>query len=838
MITGFAGLGKTALSRLIEERLLATGWSVIRVTATLAGRTVPYSALAGVVDAEPDSPLDGAGAEGPPTPDRIAAVLQRHADTGHAALVVDDAQWLDAGSASLLYTLVDRADVRVLATVRSGEPGADEWEALADDGRLHRIELNPADSGLIASIIERVLGGPPAPALVDELVDRSAGNLLFLRELLLAAVESGAIESNGRRWQLVGALPTSDDGLGRTIARRIRSLDTEASAALAAIAIVEPVPFDLIVHLPLADELAGLERRGFVVTESTGTVRISHPLLGEGARAALTGSEFRQRLDEATQDVLSKLDAHDSDLALRLVAQRVAHELFVPIDWLRSAAGRAFALLDHELAVSLGRRALEVDPTDVESNLVVGAGLSAQFLTAEAEPHLRAALERARTDSQRARSAGRLGLHLGTRLGKRAEAIEIMRAELDAITDPGWRQFLVADIGKIELLAGRGNGGGEPSTATGADDDPLAVLNLAIMTALVSSLAGDVATADAQVARGLPLTPMHTAALPNGRDLLRLAAFVARLVAGEPTAAEALARAELDACGSGRDEPVGMWRSMLATAALATGHPTLAEDQAQLALPLVAARDFVGGLHPSTQALRAVALAQLGRLAEARSQIDEIDDVWVDDPRTSASVEQAHAWASALERGERVGPRLAAAAEVVASAGMTSAALPIAHDAVRLGEADAVVELLESLAGTAPQTVAVLFHQHALAASCGDADGLRDVAAEFDRRSMPIFAAEARLQSAASTDDPARVRWLTSEARAQMRAAGLERSPFVNLDQAADATVELTDRQLQVARLAAARLRSKEIAFAAGSVGSHGRQHARAGVPGDRCVVA
>ncbi len=720
VITGFAGLGKTALSRLIEERLLATGWSVIRVTATLSGRTVPYSALAGVVDTESDSPLDGAGAEGPPTPDRIAAVLQRHADTGHAALVVDDAQWLDAGSASLLYTLVDRADVRVLATVRSGEPGADEWEALADDGRLHRIELNPAGSGLIASIVERVLGGSPAPALVDELVDRSAGNLLFLRELLLAAVESGAIESNGRRWQLVGALPTGDDGLGRTIARRIRSLDASASAALAAIAIVEPVPFDLVVHLPLADELAGLERRGFVVTEVDGTVRIAHPLLGEGARSALTGSEFRQRLDDATQDVLAKLDAHDSDLALRLVAQRVAYELFVPIDWLRSAAGRAFALLDHELAVSLGRRALDVDASDVESNLVVGAGLSAQFLTAEAEPHLRAALEQARTDSQRARSAGRLGLHLGTRLGKRTEALELMRAELDEITDPAWRQFLAADIGKIELLAGRGNGrNSDPATSSAAtepDDDPLALLNQAIMTALVSSLAGDVETTHAHVTLGLPLTPMHTGALPNGRDLLRLAEFVALLVAGEVATAEALADMELDACASGRDEPVGLWRSMLATAALTSGQPARAEEQAELALPLVAARDFVGGLFPSTQALRAVALAQLGRFADARAQLTEIDDMWSDDPRTGASVVQAEAWIAALDRGESVGARLASAASTVASVGMISAALPIAHDAVRLGEAAEVVDLLASLAARAPQTVAALFHRHALVA--------------------------------------------------------------------------------------------------------------------------
>ncbi len=77
---------------------------------------------------------------------------------------------------------------------------------------------------------------------------------------------------------------------------------------------------------------------------------------------------------------------------------------------------------------------------------------------------------------------------------------------------------------------------------------------------------------------------------------------------------------------------------------------------------------------------------------------------------------------------------------------------------------------------------------------------------------MPVLAAEARVQVAAVTDDPARVRWLTAEARQQMRAAGLDRSPFLDLGEVSDGPAALTDRQLQVARMAAARLRSKEIA--------------------------
>jgi DNA-binding NarL/FixJ family response regulator len=538
---------------------------------------------------------------------------------------------------------------------------------------------------------------------------------------------------------------------------------------------------------------------------------MAHPLLGEAARASLSPSEFRRCLDDVTEAVLAKLDAYDTDLALRLVAQRCAFELFVPIDWLRSAAGRAFALLDHELAVTLGRRALDAEPLDVEANLVVGAGLSAQFLTADAEPHLRSALDHARTDSQRARSAGRLGLHLGTRLGRRDAALELMRQQLALLTEPTWRQFLGADIGKIELLAGQA----AASPAGSAGDDPLAVLNHAIMGALVSSLAGDVAATRTHVERGLPLTAHHIGALPNGRDLLRLGEFVALLVEGDVVAAQALASLELEACRTGRDEPVGLWRSMSATAALTSGDPARAEREAHSALPLVAVRDFVGGLHPTTQALRAVALAQLGRFTDAATQIADIDDLWADDPRTDATVRQAQAWCTALERGQPVGAVLARAAADVAAAGMASVALPIAYDAVRLDEPETVVELLGSLDAAAPATIAALFHRHARAAATNDLVDLAAVADDFQARAMPVLAAEVKARMAAITTDQARARWLMAEAQELMRSAGLTTSPFVELA-APDDTTRLTTRQLEVARMAARRFRSKEIAAALG----------------------
>ncbi|MFP5487381.1 MAG: hypothetical protein ACLGHQ_03640, partial [Acidimicrobiia bacterium] len=634
VLSGTAGIGKTGLATLVARRRRTEGGVVVWVTAGHAGRDLPLSAFAAF-----------AGPSDAGTPTAIADAVRTALGPTDARpiLVVDDAQWLDAGSLALTRQLI--ADgIAVLATVRTGEPGADDWLALVDDGVAVGIDLSGADRALCDEIVRGVLGGPVAPDLIDRLHARSLGNLLFLRELLLAALDGGAIERVGKRWEIRRDLPDDVDLTG-ALTRRLRSLDDGARAALAAIAVLEPIPDDLFGHLPDTEHVPELERRGFVETAVGGTLGVVHPLIGAAARASLPTSQARRELDRVTDVVLGKLDEHGSDLALRLVAARCEHGLFVPAPWAAAAAGRAFALLDHELAARLGRIALAADHDDPEAHLAVGAALSALFRTEEAEPHLRAALTHARSDAQLARAAGRLGLHLGIRTARPDEALAVMRSVHDRIQDPDWGAFLAADIGKIELMSGRGEMSGT-TTSPSAGTEPVAQLNQAIMGALVHAAAGDVGEADRQVALGLALAPDHVVTLPNARDLLRLAAFITRLVAGDVVGAEELAAEELAACRTGRDEPEGMWLAMLATGALATGRPELALERATTAIPLVAARVFVGGLHPSTIALRAVALAQLGRAGEAEHDLDSIPPAWHADPRTSATMLHARAWLS------------------------------------------------------------------------------------------------------------------------------------------------------------------------------------------------
>ncbi|MGB0112272.1 MAG: LuxR C-terminal-related transcriptional regulator, partial [Ilumatobacteraceae bacterium] len=160
---------------------------------------------------------------------------------------------------------------------------------------------------------------------------------------------------------------------------------------------------------------------------------------------------------------------------------------------------------------------------------------------------------------------------------------------------------------------------------------------------------------------------------------------------------------------------------------------------------------------------------------------------------------------------------LASAAAAVAAGGMLSPALAIAHDAIRLGHPDAVVDLLSEFATQAPGTLAARFRDHAVAAVSGDDRSLIVIARDFEHRGMGALGAEIRLGLARSlqTSDPARSRWLVAEATAGFHDAGVEPSPLLDPERTITSGSQrpaLTARQLDIARLAGRRLRSKEIA--------------------------
>ena len=135
VISGPAGVGKSRLARealsAIERDGAVVGW----VQATRSAATVPLGAFASVLPADVRS-------------DDLFELMQRSIralrDRAHGrafVLGVDDAQWLDPTSATLVLQLTTTTAGLVLVTVRADEAPPDAIVSLWKDAGALRLEL-------------------------------------------------------------------------------------------------------------------------------------------------------------------------------------------------------------------------------------------------------------------------------------------------------------------------------------------------------------------------------------------------------------------------------------------------------------------------------------------------------------------------------------------------------------------------------------------------------------------------------------------------------------------------------------------------------------------------
>jgi DNA-binding CsgD family transcriptional regulator/tetratricopeptide (TPR) repeat protein len=152
-------------------------------------------------------PPDGGGEQAVPlVPTRLfellLGMLHRLAERGPVLLVVEDLHWADQSTRDLLGFLVRnlRGGVALVLTYRSDElhrrhPLRPFLAELDRSGRAERLELGRLDRRELAELLERILDGPVATALVGEILARSEGNPFFAEELMAAHLEGSRLPS-------------------------------------------------------------------------------------------------------------------------------------------------------------------------------------------------------------------------------------------------------------------------------------------------------------------------------------------------------------------------------------------------------------------------------------------------------------------------------------------------------------------------------------------------------------------------------------------------------------------------------------------------------------------
>src|SRR3954464_12169360 len=268
VISGPAGVGKTTLAVTGVELAQQQGMSIARATATRASRGLPFGALASMLPPDPGADQLSREDHGDLLRRYCRAVVD--AAKGRPLLVfVDDAHLLDDGSATLLHQLALSRAATVLATVRSGERAPDAVVALWKDALADRIEVGVLDAVAIEELLVLVLGGPVDEASVRQLSDRCRGNPMFLRELVIGALDAGALFEEGGLWRLDGNL-RPPARLVELVALRLGDLTDQERTVLELLTVGEPLEQAELVQLADSASVDALEHNGLITSRADG----------------------------------------------------------------------------------------------------------------------------------------------------------------------------------------------------------------------------------------------------------------------------------------------------------------------------------------------------------------------------------------------------------------------------------------------------------------------------------------------------------------------------------------------------------------------------------------
>jgi adenylate cyclase len=267
-----------------------------------------------------------------------AALLDR---PNPAVYLIDDAQWLDAVSESMLADFVSaapRTHALVLITYRPEYRGA-----LTELSGFTEISLAPLDHSETATLATALLGQDPSiAALSQRVAERSAGNPFFTEEIVRDLAERGILEGDRGAYVCPGggdvAVPAT---VQATIAARIDRLDSDAKHTLNAASVIGSRFDEELLATMLGDvTMAALVDAELVEPVSPSEFAFRHPLI----RAVTYESQLKSSRAQLHRQVATTIEnrepaAVEKNAALIATHLEAAGDLHAAFEW-HMRAGR------------------------------------------------------------------------------------------------------------------------------------------------------------------------------------------------------------------------------------------------------------------------------------------------------------------------------------------------------------------------------------------------------------------------------------------------------------------------------------------------------------------
>ena len=374
LLAGEPGIGKTRLAEEAVALARAAGAASIWAAAVEGDGAPPLwpwiqvlrrlgrseRALARTVDASELTPAARFAQS-----DAVAEELRTAAAAGPLIVVLDDLHWADSATVRVLAFVAATArsiPCLLLATYRADELPRADVAALARAGTT--LIVPPLDDDAAGTLLARSVGGDVTAAAAAAIVERSAGNPLFVWEYgqLLAAT--------GRRDVAPGAVPIA---VAAVIERRLARIPQDALASLQAAAvlgaIVAPVDVARVAGVDedaVDDAFGAAGSVGLLTTgDAAGRVAFAHALIRD---VVLDGIGRERRADlhaRAAELWAARIPAEPGLHAL--VAEHLqqagpAHAASASEHWEAAARRATDVLADEEAAACFARARVGAAP--------------------------------------------------------------------------------------------------------------------------------------------------------------------------------------------------------------------------------------------------------------------------------------------------------------------------------------------------------------------------------------------------------------------------------------------------------------------------------------------
>jgi len=339
-----------------DASILAEG--LRRTVADLAPELLPWLPLLAMlvdVEVEPTPEVGDLGEEFRKLKlEEVTGDLLSRLITEPTLVAIEDVHWMDEASADLLRHIAVRiTDLPwVVCVTRRDE---DTGFVAPITGRCVSMQLSPLSPESVSALIELATDEKPLlPHEVQELGERSAGNPLFLQELIHAVKRAGSLQH----------VPASIEGMVTAQIDRLSASDRRILryAAVLGTSFDERLLTTLLTDRDPAPDRATWRRLSdFVADEGGGTYRFHHALMRDAAYEGLPYRRRRELHARVGEGILEAAGANPDDRAELLSTHFfLAGELVPALRFSVIAAKRASTVYANVEASRFFRRAIEV----------------------------------------------------------------------------------------------------------------------------------------------------------------------------------------------------------------------------------------------------------------------------------------------------------------------------------------------------------------------------------------------------------------------------------------------------------------------------------------------